>query len=138
MPGTLSKQSEYQCARCTICGDSSAVATSSRCLRGTVNEKQTQRRVQKVVNATLLLFGILGVENNEGTMNESILSTNTFEVSTMQSAFAGDQDSAHDVMPPHCLQDFPLEQTEVDWERSETMARPVDDTPCAYLGQLLN
>ena len=96
------------------------------------------RRVQKVVNATLLHFGSLEGQNGEDAMEESNLSTNPYEISSTQSPFVGDQASAHDVMPQQCLQDFPPQQTEIDWTRSPTMTTPVDDTSWAYLGQFLN
>ncbi|MCJ1458928.1 hypothetical protein MMC28_009304, partial [Mycoblastus sanguinarius] len=107
------------------------------CVEQSMRSKDSGR-VQKVINATLLHFGSLGNQNNEDAMNESSLSTNSFEFSLIQSPFAGDQASAHDVMPPYCLQDFPPDQTEVDWMGSELMARPMDDTSWAYLGQFLN
>ena len=71
-------------------------------------------------------------------MEESNLSKNPFELSLTQSPFVDDQASAHDVMPRECLQDFPPQQTEIDWTRSATMTTPVDDTSWAYLGQFLN
>lgn len=56
----------------------------------------------------------------------------------MQSPFAGDQASAHDVVPPHSLQDFAAQQTEVNWTGSEPMTRPTDDFSWAYLEHFLN
>lgn len=95
-------------------------------------------RVQRVVNATLLHFGSLGNENNGNVMNESHLSASPFELSLMQSPFAGDQARAHDVVPPRCPQDFVPQQTEADWAGNESMTRPTDDFSWAYLEQFLN
>lgn len=66
-------------------------------------------RAPKVVNATLLHFESLRSHDNEDAMNESIVSTNSFEWSLMQSLFAGEQASTHDVVLAHSLQDFPPE-----------------------------
>lgn len=95
-------------------------------------------RVQRVVNATLLHFGSLGDENNVDALNEFSLSASPFGMSLMQSPFAGDQASAHDVVSPHSLQDFAAQQTEVDWTGSEPMTRPTDDFSWAYLEHFLN
>ena len=48
------------------------------------------KRVEKVVNATLLHFGSLKIQNNEDTIDESSLSMSSFGMSLVQPLFAGD------------------------------------------------
>ena len=107
------------------------------CAEQSAGSKDSER-VQKVVNATLLHFGCLEVQDGQDAMEESNLSTDPSDLSLMESPFIGDQANAHDAMPPQCLQDFRPEQTEIDWTRSHTMTNPMNDTSWAYLGQFLN
>ena len=93
------------------------------------------RRVQKVVNATLLRFGS---QQHEDAMTDTSASNTSLGFPLMGSPFVNGQASAHDVMPAQCLQDFPSEQTEIDWTGGEDMARPMEDTSWAYLEQFLN
>ena len=95
-------------------------------------------RVQKVVNATLLHFGSLESQNNGYAMDGSSISSNSFESSLMQSPFAGDQASAHDVVPPQRVQDFPPDLTKAGWTESESTAMRMEDFSWANLGQFLN
>ena len=107
------------------------------CVEQSVRSKDSGR-VEKAVNATLQHFRRLGSQNNEEAMNESTLSTNPPKSPLMLSPFAGDQASAHDVVPSHCLQDLAPEQIEADWVGSESMTMAMDDFSWAYLGQFLN
>ncbi len=107
------------------------------CMEQSVRSKDSGR-VQKVVNATLLYFEVLGSQNNGDVMHESILSTSGFDPSLMQSPFAGDQTRAQESMPPHTVQKDAPEQTEADWAGSETMTRSTDNPSWAYLESFLN
>ena len=92
-------------------------------------------RVQKVVNATLLRFGS---QDHEDAMTDIGASITSLEVPLMGSPFVNGQTSAHDVMPAQCLQDFPSEQTVIDWTGGEDLASTMEDTSWAYLEQFLN
>ena len=94
-------------------------------------------RVHKVVYATLVHLENFGKENDQNMMTGSDSLINASEFSSLQSAVAGDQTNAHNVMPSQSLQDM-REQTEPDWTGSEDLAMPLDDTSWAYLGQFLN
>ncbi len=107
------------------------------CMEQSVRSKDSGR-VRRVVNATLLHFEVLGVQNNGDATSESIFSTNEYDLSLLQSPFAGDQASAQESMPPYRMQKFPPEQTEADWAGSENMARSTDDPSWAYLESFLN
>ena len=106
------------------------------CMEQSMRSKDSGR-VQKIVNATLLHFGSLGNESNEGRVNESSLLTNTLEPSSMQLPFAGDQTNGH-VIPSPYLQDFPPKQMEAGWAGSEAMTTSMDDSSWAYLEQFLD
>ncbi|KAL9135197.1 MAG: hypothetical protein Q9175_003617 [Cornicularia normoerica] len=112
---TLGKEAVYHDNRYNV--------ASAHCLALGVYSRPKQFSVESLLlfvqakcltglNATLLHFGSLRSHENEDEMNESIVSTNSFEWSLMQSPFAGDQASTQDVVLSHCLQDFPPERTE--------------------------
>ena len=107
------------------------------CMEQSTRSKDSGR-VQKTVNATLLHFGSLGNESNEGSMNESDSLINTLEASSVQLPFAGDQTTSQDVMPSSYLQDFRSKQVEAGWAESEAMTTSMDDPSWAYLEQFLN
>ena len=92
-------------------------------------------RVQRVVNATLLRFGSWQPED---AMTGNGASKVSEEFPLTGSPFVNGQTSAHDVMPPRCLQELGSEQTGIDWTGGEDMARPIEDTSWAYLEQFLN
>ena len=108
------------------------------CIEQSMRSKDSGR-VQKIVNATLLHFGNIGNESNEGSMHELSPLTNTLEPSSsMQVPFAGDQtDSQEFISSPH-LQDFAPKHMEAGWVGSEAMTTPMDDSSWAYLEQFLN
>lgn len=107
------------------------------CMEQSTRSKDSGR-VQKIVNATLLHFGSLGNESNEGSMNESNFLTNTLEASSVQLPLASDQTNSQNVMPSSYLQDFPSKQLEAGWAGSEPMTTSMDDSSWAYLEQFLN
>ena len=105
-----------------VCGEQSA-------------RSKVSGRVQKVVNATLLHFGSqqhADATTGTGASNPSL------EMPSMGLPLVNGQTSAHDVMPPQCLQDVPSEQTGIDWTGGEDMTRSMEDTSWAYLEQFLN
>ena len=107
------------------------------CMEQSTRSKDSER-VQKIVNSTLLHFGSLGNESNEGSMNESSFLTNTLEASSVQLPLAGDQTNSQNVMPSPYLQDFPPKQMQAGWAGSEAMTASIDDPSWAFLEQFLN
>ena len=92
-------------------------------------------RVQKVVNATLLRFG---GQQYEDAMTDIGASNISLEFPSMGSRSVNGHTNAHDVMPAQRLQNYPSEQTGIDWTGGEDVARPMEDTSWAYLEQFLN
>ncbi|KAL8822584.1 MAG: hypothetical protein Q9191_006680 [Dirinaria sp. TL-2023a] len=107
------------------------------CVDGAVRSRDC-RRVQRVVNATLLRFGVPGGQNQEFVMNKSNPSTNDFGPSSLQTPVMDDLANGHTDLLPRDLPEFLPEQTETDWTGSEAVQYSLEDSSWAYLGQFLN
>ena len=107
------------------------------CVEQSVRSKDS-RRVRKVVDATLLHFGSLQSRSKGDAMVQLGSSTDSFDLSLMQSQFYGDQLNGIDNVRRDGLRDFSPDLTEVNWTESDLTASSIDDASWAYLGQFLN